>query len=124
MVAMSLGVPSSWDRTLATSCRVRTTGSRFPPFGADDLIQPGEIDGEHLLVEEEDRGQGLVLRGSADVPACDKVIEEHLHLPCAHVERMALPVEDDVPLDPTHVGFLRSQAVAAYPDRVLHAVKK
>jgi len=49
-------------------------------LGADDLVEPRQLQSQRLLVEEEERRLGLVLRGRRDPPIGGQVREEGLDL--------------------------------------------
>jgi hypothetical protein len=59
--AMSQRVPRSRLRTAATSLLESTTGRRKGPLRADHTLQYTEILVEDVAVEEQKRGEGLVL---------------------------------------------------------------
>ena len=41
-------------------------GQMLGPLGADDVVEPRELDAEHLAIEEEQGAQRLVLGGGRD----------------------------------------------------------
>ena len=43
-------------------------GQMHGPLGPDDVVEPGQLEAEHLAVEKEQGAQGLVLGGSRDLP--------------------------------------------------------
>ena len=97
---------------------------RQPPrsLGADDLVQPRQLDLEHALVEEEQRRKRLGLGGGRDVLDGREVRKEIRHLRRAHVLRMPPAVVDHEAADPVDVGALGAEAVAPNPDRLADAV--
>ena len=66
------------------------------PASAEQL----EVDAEDVAVEEEQGGEGLVLRGGRHVLVDGKWGEEGFDFGCGHVGRVALVVEEDVAPDP------------------------
>jgi hypothetical protein len=93
-------------------------------LGARDAVQPGQLDAEHLLVEEEERALRLILGGRRN-PAFDgQMREERLDLRGAHLGRMASPVEDDEAPHPVGVCFLGPDAVVLEADLLAQAVEK
>ena len=56
---------------------------------ADESVEPRKVDVEDVAVQEEERGQGLVLGGCADPAAGREVAEEGGDFPGAEVEGMA-----------------------------------
>jgi len=121
---MSRGTPERCWRTARTSSRVSTTGKCTGPLGPDDLVEPGQVDAEHLAVEKEQGAQGLVLGGGGDLPLNGERGQECGDLRGAHLRRMTLAVEEDVALDPVHVGFLSAPTVAAGLDGVADAIEQ
>jgi len=76
----------------------------------------GEEDGfdflvEDFAVEEEDGGEGLILGGGRDAAVVGEVEEEGLDFGCAHFERMALVVEENVAAHPVEVGLFGTVGV-------------
>jgi hypothetical protein len=74
-------------------------------------------DGEHVVVEEEERGQGLVLGPGADVAITGEVVDEGAYFCCTHAAGVALVVEDDEAFDPIAVRALRAGAVVSALER-------
>ena len=69
-----------------------------------------------MVVEEEQRGKGLVLRGSRDVTRVRKRREERGNSLRPQLPGMAPPMEHDEPTDPMHVGPLGPETVVAHTD--------
>src|SRR5262245_25065299 len=109
--AMSRGTPERCWRTARTSSRVSTTGKCTGPLGPDDLVEPGQVDAEHLAVEKEQGAQGLVLGGGGDLPLNSERGQECGDFRGAHFRRMTLAVEEYVALDPVDIGLLSASAV-------------
>lgn len=80
------------------------------------LVGPGDVDAadvliENVAIEEEEGGEGLVLRGRGDVVIGGQVGEEGFDFGRAHLGGMAFLVEEDVAFDPAEVGFFGAQGV-------------
>ena len=121
---MSRGTPERCWRTARTSSRVSTTGKCTGPLGPDDLVEPGQVDAEHLAVEKEQGAQGLVLGGGGDLPLNSERGQECGDFRGAHFRRMTLAVEEYVALDPVDIGLLSASAVVAGLDGVADAVEE
>jgi hypothetical protein len=93
-------------------------------LGGDDLVQPRQLDAEHLSIEEQQRRLGLVLRRGRHRTIDRQVGEEGGHGVGAEPRRMALAVEKDVAPRPVHVRLLRAQRVVAQPQRVAQPVEQ
>jgi hypothetical protein len=78
-------------------------GQVHGPLGADDVVEPRKFDLQHVAVEEKKRAERLVLRGRGDLPVNGERRQERGDFGAAHLGRIALAVEEDVPLDPVHV---------------------
>ena len=92
--------------------------------GALHPVQPGQLDGQHLLVEEQQRALGLVLRTGRDVAHRRQVRQERLHLPRAHPGRVPLAVKKDEAFNPVQIGLLGAQTVVLDPDLLAHALEQ
>jgi hypothetical protein len=75
-------------------------------FEVDEL---GYAQAEDPVVEEDERAEGLVLRGGGDVTLDGEVVEEGRHLRRAHVRGVAAAMEGDEGPDPLDVRFLRTR---------------
>jgi hypothetical protein len=64
---------------------------------------------QHLVIEEEQRVQRLVLRRGRHAPAHSQIGEKCLDLRPAHLPRMPLAVEDDEAANPPEVSLLRPE---------------
>ena len=91
--------------------------------GAHKVVQPSELDLQHLAVQEQDRAQRLVLRRRADVPFHRQVGEERGDLRFPELARVAYAVKADETADPCHVRLLRTTAVAVDTDGRAHLVE-
>jgi hypothetical protein len=94
------------------------------PLGANDVVEPRKLDSEHLAVEEEQGAQSLVLGGGRDLAVNGERRQERGDFGGAHLSRVALAVEEDVPLDPVDVRLLGAAAVVAGADGFAHAVEE
>jgi hypothetical protein len=99
---------------------------RYPgrPLGLYDVVDPLDLDLEHLLVKEGERAERLVLGGSGDVPDCRQVGEKCADLCFTHLGRVPLAMKQDEPLDPAQIGILCAEAVVPYPNRPAHLLQK
>lgn len=84
----------------------------FARLGASDLVQPGQRQAQHFLVEKQQGGKGLVLSRGGDLAVGGQPGQEDFDLRCGHVGRMPLAVVQDVALDPVHVGLFGAPALA------------
>lgn len=78
----------------------------FGLLGTDGVDRALQVFLEHVLVEEQQRAESLILRGSRDVPIHCQVGEVLLDLGRSHLLWVAFIVEEDEAPDPTDVGFL------------------
>jgi hypothetical protein len=62
----------------------------------------------------------LVLGGGANVAVCGEAGKESGNVRLCHFGRVAFPMEEDEPFDPTDIGFLRLVAVLACTDVLAH----
>src|SRR5437667_3856782 len=81
--------------------------------GARDVVEPRELDLEHLAVEEEQRLQGLVLRGGAHLAVHREVGQELLDCGRAELTRVSAPVKADVTPHPLQISLLSAQREVA-----------
>jgi hypothetical protein len=77
---------------------------------AHDDVQPRQIDLQHLLVEEQEGAQGLVLGRGSDLPIDRDRGEELRDVRGTHLGGVALVVEDDEAPDPGDVRLLGAAA--------------
>lgn len=77
-----------------------------------------------MNVEEEQRRESLILRGSADVLLVGEVREERFDLGRAELARMMRSVEYAEPMNPGAVSFCRSRTVATRADRFPAAIEE
>lgn len=99
-------------------------GQALATLGAGDAIQPGQIPVQHLAVEKQQCGQGMVLGGRGHAALGGQGGKKRLDLRRAHVDRVALAVEQDEALDPVAIGLLGAQAVVTGADGRAHLVEQ
>jgi len=87
-------------------------------------VEPVELDAEHVLVQEQEGAERLVLRGGSDVLFDGKVGKESFDLFLAHFARVAEPVESQITVDPVGIGFFGPTAVVSFSDLVTELAKQ
>jgi hypothetical protein len=86
-------------------------------LGADHLLQPAEVQAEHVAVQKDQRTERLILRRGAYLSVHCQFREKLRDLVRTHLLGMALPVEQDKPLNPTDIRLFRPYAIVPQPDR-------
>jgi hypothetical protein len=84
------------------------------PLGANGPHHAGDaagVDFQHLLVEEEQSTEGLVLGRGTDTADDGQVGQEGVDLGRPHLQGVAFVVEQNEPLDPGDVSLLGAEAV-------------
>src|SRR5207253_1771507 len=81
--------------------------------GARDVVEPRELDPEHVAVEEEQRLQRLVLRGGAHLAVHREVGQESLDCGRAELTRVPALVKTDVTPHPLQISLLSAQREVA-----------
>src|SRR6185503_7707332 len=107
--------------------RLRDREHRGQPsrsLGADDVVEPGELDVEHLPVEKEQRRQRLVLRRGRHLVVVGEGAQEGGDVLAAEIARMALAVEEDETANPVGVSTLGPQAVVVQADVLADGVEE
>src|SRR5262245_4271291 len=99
-------------------------GEAGRPAGTHDVIEPGQLDSEHLAIEEQERAQRLILGGSRHAALDGERAEEARHLWSAELGGMALAVKEDVAPDPGDAGFLGAATVMPDPERRAHPIEQ
>jgi hypothetical protein len=99
-------------------------GEPFGSLGAYHGVEPRQVDGQDLAVEEQEGAQSLILGRRGDPGVNRQRSKELRDLRRAHLGRMAFAVEEDVPFDPVDVCLLGPPTVVASADRVSDAVEK
>ena len=98
----------------------QVVGGFFGPDGGDG----GQVYLEHLVVEEQDGAEGLVLGGGRDVFIHGQVGEEGFDFGVAHRFGVAFVVEQDVSFDPLGVGLFGADGVLFISDGVTDLVEQ
>jgi len=98
-------------------------GQAFGLFGAQG-VNGAQILVEYLVVEKEQRAEGLVLGGGGDIFFHGQVSEKGFHFGGAHLGRVAYIVEVDVAFDPIDVGFFGADGVVFEADGVADTFDK
>jgi len=93
-------------------------------LGPDDIVEPRELDAEHLAIEKEQGTQSLVLGRGRHLVVNGKGGQECRDLGGAQLSRVALAVEEDVPLDPMDVGLLGATTVVSGADGLADLIEK
>ena len=88
------------------------------------VVQPGQIDAEHLAVEKQQRRKRLILGCRRDATRDRQIGQEGLHLRPSHLARMLLAMEKNEPSNPLDIGSLSAYAVVFEPDQVANLVEK
>jgi len=123
-LASSQRVPVSCASRRSASARVRTTGSRGGRLARTSPSSHASFPPEHLLIEEQQRRERLILRASRDTARDRQVVQEGRHLRLAQLARMALAVKENEAPDPVHVGLLRAAAEILASYRLVDSIKK
>lgn len=85
-------------------------GNTLRTFGVDHVAQPRELAPEDLRVQEQDRGQGLVLTGGAHPIGIGEARQERGDLGLGQRIRVPFAMEQDEAPDPADIGLLCSCA--------------
>jgi hypothetical protein len=91
---------------------------------AAHLAHPRQIEPEHLLVEEEQRRQRLLVRGQRHAALTREPGEKSLDLGRAHLGRVAQPVEAHERTHPMDIGLLGPYAVVQVADALAHLIEQ
>jgi hypothetical protein len=94
------------------------------PLGPDHVVEPRELYAEHLAIEKEQSAQSLVLGGGRHFVVNGKRGQERCDLGGAQLSRVALTVEEDVPLDPVDVRLLGATTVVPRADGQADLIEK
>jgi len=90
------------------------------PFRECDVVHPSQVNAQHLLEEEQQGAQRLVLGGRRNLARHRKMAQELFHLRRTHVLRLSLMVEQNEALDPVQIRLLGAKAVMTQPNSVPH----
>jgi hypothetical protein len=94
-------------------------------FGPAHIGQPGQILPEHVLVQEQQGRQRLLVRGRRYAPLGCEPGEEALQFGTAHFPRVSIgAMEAHEGTHPMHIGLLGTKAVVAIPDLLSQLVQQ
>ena len=93
-------------------------------FRPNEIIQPGQIDLQHDLVEEEQSRKRLLLRCRRHIPLARQMRKKSRYLPCAHLPGMAQAMETYIAAHPMDIRLLGAYAVMTNANRPLQLVKQ
>lgn len=99
-------------------------GEALGAFSADGIEGKVAFHTEHLTVEEEDGGEGLVLGGGGDALLDGEVGKEGFDFGGAHFTGVALMVEEDEAFDPGDIRFFGADGIVLTADRVADLIEK
>lgn len=91
---------------------------------AHDPVEPRQGLLQHLLVQEQQRGERLILRRRRDVPLGGEMTQERSDLRRPQFAGMPLAGKEDKAPDPLDVTLLRAGAVMQPPDRVSNLIEQ
>jgi hypothetical protein len=94
------------------------------PLGAHEVVEPRQLDTQHVAVEKEQPARRLVLGGRGHVAVDGQRGEEARDLRRAQFGRVSLPVEEDVAADPGNVRFFSAAAVVPCSENVADAIQE
>jgi hypothetical protein len=90
--------------------RVEDDGESDGLLRADEIVEFARVDLQHVTIEKEQGGEGLILGRRADLELGRKRREKRGDLACAHFFGRAFVMEEDESHDPGPIGFLGSWA--------------
>lgn len=93
-------------------------------LGALDILNQADLLPEHVLVEEQQGAERLILRGSTDLALDRQMRQEIPDMSGGQIFGMAFAVKANVALDPIGVRLLRADAVMFEPANVTNLVKE
>ena len=93
-------------------------------LGADDLVEPGQIDIQHLAVKKQQGRQRLILRRRRHPPLHRKMSQKSLNLDRPHLARVALAVEEDEAFYPLKILCFGADAVMLDAQAIAHLVEQ
>jgi hypothetical protein len=91
---------------------------------AYEVVEPRDVQFEHVAVEEQERAESLVLGGRRHVVVDRQGAQEGRELGRAHVGGVALAVEKNVAADPRDVGVLGPPAVVAKAEGEANSIQQ
>src|SRR5213593_504173 len=99
-------------------------GEALGSTSAYDLVEPWQLDFEHLAIEKEQCAQRLILGRARNVTVNRQKREEARDLRPAELGGMALAVKENVAADPRDVRLLRAAAEVTGAEGVADAVEQ
>ena len=93
-------------------------------LGPNGVEGPFQVLFEHVLIQEEDGAERLVLGGGSDVLVHGQVGEKRLYFGSVHLGRVAHVVEVDIAFNPIGIGFLGANGVMLGPYGITNAVQQ
>jgi hypothetical protein len=105
---------------------VATEHYRQPPglLGPLDSRQPGKFNAQHLLVEEQQGRQRLILRSRRGVTIAGEMAQKGRYFLSAHLPGMPFAVKEDESFDPAEIRLLGAEAVMLQPDARTHYIEQ
>jgi hypothetical protein len=94
------------------------------PLGPNHIIQPAEVLVKDVAAQKDQRTERLILRRGAHLPVHGQRREKPRNLVLAYLQGMALAMEQDQPLDPADIRFLRPYAEVPHPNGLPHLTKQ
>jgi hypothetical protein len=91
---------------------------------ADDVVDPGKVDAEHLAIKKEKCGQCLRLRSGCHIAVLGQMRQVLRNLGTTHVAGVTLAVEDYVTPDPADVLLLGAITVMPDADGGTHFIQQ
>src|ERR1035438_3456295 len=111
--AINQRTPSSCESTRRASSWVSTVGNLAGRLARSTSSSQGQLHIQHVLVQVQQRRQGLVLGRRGHIKVARQVGQKQRHFLGTHVAGMALVVEKYEPLDSANVDLLGAKAVSA-----------
>jgi hypothetical protein len=91
---------------------------------SNNLIQPGQLDMQHIAVQKQQRGLGLILGGRCDLSFHRQIAQEALNFIGSHILGVALVVEQDETTCPFDISFLSADTVVTHTNLCAHPVEQ
>ena len=93
-------------------------GRALLPLCPNHIVQPRQLDGQNLAVEERQGRQCLIPRCRCDVAVDCRMCEKCLHLGSTPTPQTTLVVQANIPPGPVDIPGLRSYAVVPEADAI------
>ena len=117
-------MPSIACKTRADLLPAQHYGEMLRPARADQIIEPRQTDIQDVAVQEQQRGERLVLGRGGDLPVDGEPGQEAAHLAGAHLPGVPLVMEQDEATNPVDVGVLGAGAVMPRSEGRSYAVEQ